>query len=286
MHPGDRFKLAVAALSNELELIKQVPQHPRDRLRRRQNLREVQFIKQQPEHPRDRLQRKTKECKEKMQANDDNVQITKYIPGDIEFMKQQPVHPRDRHKKKSDVQFVKQEPSHLITKIKIKKRNKPYDVEITKITLVHPRERLRRILEQKAKGEELPVSLDDEVEITKVQPVHPRQRLQRTLKQKTDEVKITKVKPRHPRERLQRALRKKNQKISVDKEVLQDLPYFNTKIKVNETNKLRRKEAIFNQIINQLPPNNDTYYIKHNKKKYSFAVKKKHEKEACFKTQI
>ena len=43
-----------------------------------------------------------------MQANDGNVQITKYVPGDIEFMKQQPVHPGDRLKKKSDVQFVKQ----------------------------------------------------------------------------------------------------------------------------------------------------------------------------------
>ena len=108
----------------------------------------------------------------------------------------------------------------------------------------------------------------------KVQPVHPRERLQRVLKQKTDEVKITKVQPMHPRERLQRALSKKTPKISVDKEVLEDLPYFNTKIKVDETNKLRRKEAIFDQIINQLPPNNDTYYIKHDKKQDSFTVKK------------
>ena len=78
----------------------------------------------------------------------------------------------------------------------------------------------------------------------------------------------------HPRNRLQRALRKKTPKISVDKEMLEDLPYFNTKIKVDETNKLRRKEAIFDQIINQLPPNNDTYCIKHNKKKDTFTIKK------------
>ena len=78
----------------------------------------------------------------------------------------------------------------------------------------------------------------------------------------------------HPRERLQRALRKKIPKISVDKEVLEDLPYLNTKIKVDETNKLSRKEVIFDQIINQLPLNNDTYYIKHDKKQDSFTVKK------------
>ena len=86
-HPRDKFKRTVAALSDELEFIKQVPEHPQDRLRRRQNLSEVQFIKQQPGHPRDRLQRKAKERKVKMQANDDNVQITKYAPSDIEFMK-------------------------------------------------------------------------------------------------------------------------------------------------------------------------------------------------------
>ena len=79
----------------------------------------------------------------------------------------------------------------------------------------------------------------------------------------------------HPRERLQReSTQKKTPKISVDQEVLEDVPYYITKIKVDETNKLRRKEAIFDQIINQLPPNNDTYYIKHNKKKDSFTVKK------------
>ena len=186
-----------------------------------------------------------------MQVNDDVVQITKYVPGDIEFMKQQPVHPRDRLKKKNDFQFVKQQPSHPRDRLKrkIKKHNKPYDVQATKITPVHPRERLKRKLEQKAKEGELLVALDDEVKITKVQPLHSR-------------------------ERLQRALRRKTPKILVDKEVLEDLPYFNTKIKIDETNKLRRKKAIFDQIINQLPPNNDTYYIKHKKKKDTFTVKK------------
>ena len=211
-----------------------------------------------------------------MQVNDDVVQITKYVPGDIEFMKQQPVHPRDRLKKKNDFQFVKQQPSHPRDRLKrkIKKRNKPYDVQATKITPVHPRERLKRKLEQKAKEGELLVALDDEVKITKVQPLHSRKRLQRVLKQKTDEVEISKVQPMHPRDRLQRALRRKTPKILVDKEVLEDLPYFNTKIKIDEINKLRRKKAIFDQIINQLPPNNDTYYIKHNKKKDTFTVKK------------
>ena len=47
-----------------------------------------------------------------MQANDDDVQITKYVPSDTEFMKQQHVDPSDRLKKKNDVQFVKQQRFH------------------------------------------------------------------------------------------------------------------------------------------------------------------------------
>ena len=108
----------------------------------------------------------------------------------------------------------------------------------------------------------------------KVQPVHPRERLQRAFKQKTDKLKLLKwnicIQGKGCREHLE----KKIPKISVDKEVLEDLPYLNTKIKVDETNKLSRKEVIFDQIINQLPPNNDTYYIKHDKKQDSFTVKK------------
>ena len=74
--------------------------------------------------------------------------------------------------------------------------------------------------------------------------MHPREGLQRMLKQKA-EVEITKVQSMHPRDRLQRAVRKKTPKISVDKEALEDLLYFNAKIKVDETKKLKRKEAIF-----------------------------------------
>ena len=71
----------------------------------------------------------------------------------------------------------------------------------------------------------------------------------------------------HLRDRLQRALGKKTPKISVDKEVLEDLPYFNTKIKVDQTNKLRRKEAIFDQIINQLTPKTTHIILKIIRKK-------------------
>ena len=52
------------------------------------------------------------------------------------------------------------------------------------------------------------------------------------------------------------------------------LPYFNAKIKVVELNKTKRWEATFDQIVKQLPPNNDTYYIDHDRTTDTFKLKK------------
>ena len=37
------------------------------------------------------------------------------------------------------------------------------------------------------------------------------------------------------------------------------------KVKVGEVNTMKRREAIMDKINKQLPPNNDTYYIEHNR---------------------
>ena len=96
-----------------------------------------------------------------------------------------------------------------------------------------------------------------EAQITKTVPPHNT-----VIDSDDDVVQITKVTPAHPKYRQQRASRNVS-KISVDKNVLKDLPYFNAKIRVNETDKNSRAEAIFDKIIKQLPPNNDQYYIKY-----------------------
>ena len=64
---------------------------------------------------------------------------------------------------------------------------------------------------------------------------------------------------------------------------MEDLLYFNTNIKVNETDKNRRKEAIFEEIIKQLPPNNDQYYTKYNNRNDTFTVKKEPAKRQILK---
>ena len=74
-----------------------------------------------------------------------------------------------------------------------------------------------------------------------------------------------KTNPAHPRHRMDRILRNQPDNIMVDADVLKDLPYFNSKIKVGEVNTMKRREAIMDKINKQLPPNNDTYYIEHNR---------------------
>ena len=51
-----------------------------------------------------------------------------------------------------------------------------------------------------------------------------------------------------------------------DKGLLKEFPCFHRKIKVNETDKLKRREAIIYKIVKQIPSDNDKYYVKYNKK--------------------
>ena len=113
------------AKQNEIEFVKKVPQHPRDRLAQKaKNNDEVQFIKKVHVHPRDRLARKTK--------NNDKVQ----------FIKKVFVHPHDRLARKTknndEVQFIKKVPIHPRDALAHKTKSKP-----KKSQLIHPRKRLQ-----------------------------------------------------------------------------------------------------------------------------------------------
>ena len=43
--------------------------------------------------------------------------------------------------------------------------------------------------------------------------------------------------------------------------ILKEFPYFNKKIKVNEMDKIKQREAIFDKILKQMGPENDKYYV-------------------------
>ena len=49
-----------------------------------------------------------------------------------------------------------------------------------------------------------------------------------------------------------------------DEEFLKEFPYFDKKLRVNETNKIKRREAILGKILKQMGPENEKYYVKYN----------------------
>ena len=92
-----------------------------------------------------------------------------------------------------------------------------------------------------------------------------------------DEAIVTNVGIVHPRDRMKRILRNTPANISVDADLLKELPYFNAKLKVDELNKKKRRNAVMDKIIKQLPPNNDIYYGDHDRKTDTFRVIKDNE---------
>ena len=65
--------------------------------------------------------------------------------------------------------------------------------------------------------------------------------------------------------RLARMLWNKAPTIEIDADVLENYPSFTADININETDK-NIKQKVFDRIINQLRPDNDTVYIDHDKK--------------------
>ena len=190
------------------------------------------FVKKVPSHPRDKLKRKRKH------KDGDNVVLMKKVPS-------HPRRLRRRTKQKhedDDIVFVKKVPSHSGDRLK----------------------RLQR--------------KDDDVVFVKKVPSHPRDRLRRRTKRKNDndnDVVFVKKVPPHPRDRLTRLIRRHGNtrpKIELDANALRELPIFYANIKVDETNRKKGEEAIFDKIIRQFPPDNDRFYIEHYKKTDAFRL--------------
>ena len=70
--------------------------------------------------------------------------------------------------------------------------------------------------------------------------------------------------PSHPRDRLSRQFKNAPGNVVCDEEFLKEFPYFNKKIRVNEMDKIKRREANFDKILKQMGPENDKYYVKYN----------------------
>ena len=64
-----------------------------------------------------------------------------------------------------------------------------------------------------------------------------------------------------------------------DEEFMKGFPYFNRKIKVSKTDKIKRREAIIFKIVKQIPSDNDKWYVKCNRDSDTYYVGKEDEKK-------
>ena len=81
---------------------------------------------------------------------------------------------------------------------------------------------------------------------------------------------------------MSRRLKKKPANIICDKEFLKEFPYFNRKIKVNETDKIKRQEAIIYKIVKHIPSDDDKWYVKYNIDSDTYNIGKKDEENYCY----
>ena len=114
-----------------------------------------------------------------------------------------------------------------------------------------------------------------DIEYIKKDPLHPRERLKRQKKIKQEpEVQYIKTPLQYPWYRLGRRFKSRPANIICNKELLKEFPYFNRKIKVNETDKIKRREVIIYKIVKQIPSDNDKYYVKYNKDSDTYYIGK------------
>ena len=123
--------------------------------------------------------------------------------------------------------------------------------------------------------------------IAKVQPQHQRDRLRRKnnikIKNEKDdddvkiEFEIMKVQSQHPRDRLRRKI--KNQSKKIDVKSLTEEPFVEINLNISSLERQKRENVIFDQIMKNLPSDNNTFYIEHNKENSTFVVEEDKEKD-------
>ena len=79
-----------------------------------------------------------------------------------------------------------------------------------------------------------------------------------------DKVTFVKQTAQHPRDATM--LQNKTLTTEVDADVVENYPSLTADVNIDETDKNVKHEEVFDKIINQLPPDDDTIHIEHNKK--------------------
>ena len=78
---------------------------------------------------------------------------------------------------------------------------------------------------------------------------------------------------------MSRRLENKPANIACNEEFLKEVPDFNRKIKVNKTDKIKRREVIIYKISKQIPLDNNKYYAKYYRDSDTYYIGKEDEKK-------
>ena len=65
--------------------------------------------------------------------------------------------------------------------------------------------------------------------------------------------------------------------------MMKEFLYFNRKIKIDETDKIKRQEAIIYKTVKQIPLDNDKLYVKYNRDSDTYYIGEEDEKKYCYK---
>ena len=173
------------------------------------------------------------------------------------------------------------------------------DIKFVKKATLHPRERLKRfsknyLIRNQTDKKDFPQILSPkkliqknkkqskDIECIKKIPLHHRQRLKRKKRIKQEpEIQYVNTVPQYLRDQFSRRLKGKPGNIICDEEFVKEFPNFNKKIKVNETDKIKRRETIIHKIVKQIPSSNDKQYFKYNRDSDTYYVGKKGGKKSC-----
>ena len=110
--------------------------------------------------------------------------------------------------------------------------------------------------------------------------LHPCERLRHKKKMKQEpETQYIKTLPKNTHDWLSRRLENKPANIACNEEFLKEFPDFNRKIKVNKTDKIKRREVIIYKISKQIPLDNNKYYAKYYRDSDTYYIGKEDEKK-------
>ena len=79
---------------------------------------------------------------------------------------------------------------------------------------------------------------------------------------------------------MSRRLKNKPANIICDEEFLKEFPYLDRKIKLNETDKIKRRQSIIYKTVKQIPSDNDKWCVKHKIDSDTYYIGKEDDEES------